>query len=111
MRMRDALLLSGACLILVACLHTMFGFEPNAADLAGTGAVGLVVGLAAPLPSYARRDLVLLGGVLLLATAAHATFGVALTVRGLDRRRCRRGARRRARPAPPGTRSGAGRRG
>jgi hypothetical protein len=43
MRMRDALLLSGACLILVACLHTMFGFEPNAADLAGTGAVGLVV--------------------------------------------------------------------
>ena len=83
MRTRDALLLSGACLILVACLHTLFGFEPTAAGLAGTGAAGLAVGLAAPLPACARRDLVLLGGVLLLATAAHATFGVALTVRGL----------------------------
>jgi hypothetical protein len=48
MRTCDALLLSGACLILVSWLHVLLGVEPTPPGLAGTGAAGLAVGLAGP---------------------------------------------------------------
>lgn len=83
MRTHDALILSGACLILVACLHVVLGCEPDAVDLAGMGASGLALALAAPLSAALRRDLALLGGVLLLFAAVHATVELAPTVRGM----------------------------